>query len=244
MRSAFEQEQLDEPLLYTLKWRQGQLLVSLEQPRRKILPSLPPLETEEWLVKCLKHSYVKLIRIDAALGEVSLKLWAQACEKANKPVFLRLPPTIKLPKQRSLARRFLQLLDSIIATLLLLVLSPVILVLFCLLSMQSSEPVLYGQWHVGERGKLFRLFKFRTTVVNHTYTLENQLISEPINILKPLTNSKTTKLGYWMRKFKLDQLPQLFNVLRGEIKLIKPRPLSLEQALFSLEERQRNNTLL
>ena len=243
--SAFEQEQLNDQLLCTLKWRQGQLLVSLEQPNRRVyLPSLPPLETEEWLVECLKHSYVKLIRIDAALGEVSLKLWADACEKANKAVFLRLHPTIKLPKQqRSLTKSLMQLLDWIIAALLLLVLSPVIVVLFCLLRMQSSEPLLYGQWHVGERGKLFRRFKFRTTVVN-THMLENQLITEPINILKPHTNSKNTNLGYWMRKFKLDRLPQLFNVLRGEMKLMKPRPLTLEQALnFSLEERQTNNTL-
>lgn len=246
IRSAFEQEQLEEQLLSTLKWRQGQLLVSLEQPNRRMyLPSLPPLETEEWLVECLKHSYVKLIRIDAALGEVSLKLWADACEKANKAVFLRLHPAIKLPKQqRSPARRLMQLLDWFIAALLLLVLSPVIVVLFCLLRMQSSEPLLYGQWHVGERGKLFRLFKFRTTVVN-THTLGNQLISEPKNILKRQANSNITNLGYWMRKYKLDQLPQLFNVLRGEMKLMKPRPLTLEQALrFSLEERQRINTLL
>lgn len=238
--SAFEQGQLDDQLLCCIKWRQGQLLVSLEQPNKQVyFPPLPAIETEQSLVECLKHSYVKLIRIDVALGEVSLKLWADACEKANKAVFLRLPPALKQREQRSPSVRLMQLLDWMIAAILLLVLSPVIVVLFCLLRLQSSEPIFSEQWHVGERGKLFRLLKFRTTVIN----TQNQLISEPTSILKRQINSKITNLSYWMRKYKLDQLPQLFNVLRGEMKLMS-RPLTLEQVLrLSLEKRQRINIL-
>jgi lipopolysaccharide/colanic/teichoic acid biosynthesis glycosyltransferase len=243
---AFEQEQLDDQLLRcTLKWRQRQLLVTREQLTKGIqLPPLPSLDPEQWLVDCLKHSSVKLIRIDAALGEVSLKLWADACEKANKAVFLRLPPVIKLPKpQRQLFWKLMQLLDWSIAVLLLLVLSPVIVILFFLLRMQSSEPVLIWPWHVGNRGKLFRLFKFRTTVAN-AQMLENQLVSEHKNILNRQENSNLTNLGYWMRKYKLDRLPQLFNVLRGEMRLIQPRPLTLEQAVrLSVEERQKITSL-
>lgn len=235
---VFEQEQLDNRLLcYKLKWRQRQLLVTIEQPtKRKHLPHLPALETEQWLVDCLKHSPVKLVRIDAALGEVNLKLWADACKIANKAVFLRLPPAIKLPKpQRSFSWKLIQLLDWSIAAISLLVFSPVILILFFLLRMQSAEPVLVWRWHVGERGKLFQLFKFRTTVVNAP-SLESQLISEQKNL---------TNLGYWMRKYQLDRLPQLFNVLRGEMRLIQPRPLTLEQAIgLSQEDRQKLNTSL
>lgn len=243
---AFEQEQLNDQLLRcTLKWRQRQLLVTREQLTKGIqLPPLPSLDPEQWLGDCLKHSSVKLIRIDAALGEVSLKLWADACEKANKAVFLRLPPAIQLPKpQRSLFWQLTQLLDWSIATLLLLVLSPVIVILFFLLRMQSPDPVLLWQWHVGNRGKLFRLFKFRTTVAN-AQMLENQLVSEHKNILNRQENSKLANLGYWMRKYKLDRLPQLFNVLRGEMRLIQPRPLTLEQAVrLSQEDRQKIGTL-
>ncbi len=241
--STFKQ-QLDEPLLSCkLKWRQKQLLVSLNAPNRQLyLPPLPALETEQSLVECLKHSYVKLIRLDPALGEVNLKLWADACEKANKAVFLRLPATIKLEWQRSPLGKLIALLDWIIAALLLLVLSPVIVVLFCLLRLQSSEPIFSGQWHVGERGKLFQILKFRTTVVN-TQTFENKLISEPKYILKRGESSQITNLGYWMCKYKLDQLPQLFNVLRGEMMLIKPRPLTLEQVVRLSLEKQHINTL-
>lgn len=231
IRSTFEQQPDNQLLRYKLKWRQRQLLVSLEKPNNQLcLAQLRPLETQ-WLVECLKHSYVKLIRIDAALGEVTLK-WVDACEKANKAVFLRLPPTIKLPKQqRSLSLKLMQLLDSIIAALLLLVLSPVILVLLCLLRLESSEPIFQRQWHVGERGKLFRLFKFRT-VINPD--LENQSL-HPKNLKRQ--KSSITNLDNWIRKYKLDRIPQLFNVVRGEIRLFNPRLLTLELAIkLSIEE--------
>lgn len=243
---TFEQEQLDNRLCYKLKWRQRQLLVTIEQPtKRKHLPNLPAIEPEQWLIECLKHSPVKLVRIDAALGEVNLKLWANACKIANKAVFLRLPPAIKLPKpQRSFSWKLMQLLDWSIAAISLLVFSPVILILFFLLRMQSPEPVLVWRWHVGERGRLFQLFKFRTTVVNAP-SHSGQLIGDQKNIITRQENSQLTNLGYWMRKYQLDRLPQLFNVLRGEMRLIQPRPLTLEQAIgLSQEDTQKLNTSL
>lgn len=218
-----------------LQWRQGQLWVQ-QQPMQLQKPALAALETEQALVECLKHSYVKSIRIDASLGEEQLKLWVDACEKANKALFLRLPTTIKRHSWRSLTSRLLLLLERMIAALLLLVLSPVIVILFCLLSMRSPQPILQGQWHVTQRGRLFRLFKFQTTV-NTIPKLENKLLHEPK--LDQRQDSKNINLDYWIRKYKLDRLPQLFNVLRGEMRLFKPYILTLEEAVkLSLEERQ------
>jgi lipopolysaccharide/colanic/teichoic acid biosynthesis glycosyltransferase len=241
--SAFEPEQQDVQFLRcTLKWRQEQLLLSLEQPTKQ--PYLPALTNEQLLVECLKYSQVKLIRIDVALGEVCLKFWADACEKASKVVFVRLPPNINMSKRRRLPAWWLKrLLDLSIAALLLMVLCPVMIGLFCLLRMQSSEPIFLRQWHVGERGKLFRLFKFRTTSVN-TLAAENELMGGAKKILKRQDNLQLTTLGYWMHKYKLDELPQLFNILRGDMSLTEPRPLNLEQVVRrNLEERQKINTL-
>ncbi len=230
--SAFEQQQ-DRKSLCCIRWRQRQLLVSLEKPN--IQPCLPALESEQWLVECLKCSSVKLVRIDAALGEVNLKLWADACEKADKSVFLSLPFTIKLPKQRRSRGWWLgQLIDRSIAALLLLVLSPVIVGLFCLLRWRSPTQIFLRQWHVGDRGRLFRIWKFRTTTPDDQ-TLENDLTAAK-NILKPQNNFPNKTLGHWMSKYKLDELPKLFNVLRGEMGLTQLYPLSLEQAArLSLE---------
>ena len=219
----------------TLKWRQGQLLVSLEQ--RLGRPDLPSLENKQWLVECLKHSSVRLVRIDPNLGEASLKFWADACEQASKTVFLCLSPAQKLHNQQRLLSWGVRLIDWSAAALLLLVLSPFMLGLAWLMRVQSPEPIFLRQWCVGKRGKLFRLFKFRTLVVN-AQTLEQEVMGNQ-NLQNGEDEQKITSFRRWMRKYKLDQLPQLFNVLRGEMNLRGPRPLSLYEAVR--EAKKSNN---
>lgn len=219
-RATFEPENKIPPVHVTLRWRQQQLLVSRAPSSRE--PSLPPLSNEQWLVECLEHSPIKLLRVDATLGEESLNFWANACEKANKPVFLRLPPSA-IRQQHVLVWRLYRLIEASIAALLLLLLSPVIVGLIVLLRRRSPQPIFCQQWHVGDRGKLLRLFNLRTT--------ENLRIQCAGSVHRE----------DWISKYKLDKLPQLFNILRGEISLIKSRPLTLEQAVkLSSEKRQVN----
>lgn len=219
-----EQKQRDKQSPhYTLKWRQGQLLVSLEQKFEQ--PHLLSLENEQWLVECLKHSPVRLVRIDPALDEASLKFWADACEQANKVVFLRLSAAHNLPRQRRLRK----LIEWSAAALLLLVLSPVMLGVVCLMRVQSPEPIFWGQWCVGDRGKVFRLFKLRPFTVN-AQTLEYSVIGNQKSMLH-LDESRITFLGRWMCKSRLDKLPQLFNVLRFDMSLMGSRPLTLKEYL-------------
>ena len=220
-------QQDDQSLSCTLKWRQGQLLVRLEQQVQVKKTNLPVVESEQWLVECLKHSPVRLVRIDPALGEAKLKFWASACEQASKPVFLRLSAAHALPSQRCPRSWWLKrLIDWSAAILLLLVLSPVMLGLVCLMRIQSSEPVFCSSWCIGERGKVFRLFKFRTIFVNNQKSWQKTL------------------LGRWMGKYSLDQLPQLLNVLRGEMSLVGPRPWTLDNVVrISSEGRLELNAL-
>lgn len=226
----------------TLKWRQRQLLVSLDAQSNQ--PYLPSLENEQWLVECLKRSSVRLIRIDPDLGSASLKFWAFACEQASKPVFLRLSAAQQPPWQRRPQSWWLnRLIDWIAAALLLLVLSPLILGLVCLMRVQSpSEPIFCREWCVGERGKLFRLFKFRTMVVN-AQTLEQEVMGNQKSIYDRDEKS-ITPLGRWMCKYSLDKLPQLFNVLRGEMSLVGRHPWTLyDAARLSPEGRQQLRAL-
>jgi hypothetical protein len=201
-----------------LKWRQGQLLVSLEEHNK--LPYLSAFESEQRLVDCLKHSPVHLVCLDPSLGEEGVKRWVEVCEQASKPVFLRGGVIQKLPRnQNRLAWQLKQLINQITALLLLTVLSPIMLAIAAVIRVYSPGTIFSRQWHVGLRGKLFRIIKFRITKLND--------------------DSCFTPLGRWMCKFGLDKLPQLFNVLRGEMSLVGSHPWTLSEAMRFISEGQR-----
>jgi lipopolysaccharide/colanic/teichoic acid biosynthesis glycosyltransferase len=206
----------------TLQWRRSQLLV--KAPGQVLQPYLSSLDKEQSLVKCLEHSQVSLVRIDPKLGEHWVKVWATSCEQASKPIFLRIPPAERLSKQGS-AWRFLQrLFDWIVALVFLLTVSPVMLILVLLMRVYSPGTFFEREWRVGKRGKLFRAIKFRTTYNDFSQTGQKQ---------------KVTRLGHWMRKYNIHNLPQLFNVLQGEMSLVGHRCWTLEEAVRLSSEKQR-----
>ena len=92
-----------------LKWRQGLLFVSLGEQTKQ--PYISAFETKQQLVECLKQSPVRLVRLHPNLGEATLKLWADACEQANKPVFLRGTIQKKIHKQGQLSIQPKQWMD-------------------------------------------------------------------------------------------------------------------------------------
>lgn len=244
-QTDFSHEQKQEACQFphcTLKWRQGQLLVGFSKLIKQ--PYLPLLEDEQWLVDCLKHSSVRLIRIDPAIGEVGLRLWADTCRQANKAAFLLLPSTKKLPrKQRLPSWRLKRVIDWIAALLILGVLSPVIVVLALVLLIASPGPILFRQWRVGNRGKLFQILKFRTMVVN-AEQMHHQVMKNETGLHKCKDDPRITPMGRWMRKYSLDELPQLLNVLEGNMSLVGPRPWALYDATrLSLKGQQRLNAL-
>ena len=190
------QHQSDCSAYCTLQWRRGQLLVRSSGKLQQ--PYLPALENEQLLVNCLKHSPVNLVSVDPNIGEARLKFWADACEEAHKPMFLYGYSENLLFKQNRQPWRLLRrIVDWIVALVLLLLLSPVMLLLLPLLQFSSPESLFSREWYVGERGKLFRAIKFSTTT-------------------KP-------SLGRWMRKYRLENLPQLLNVLRGDMSFTRSR---------------------
>lgn len=228
------QQQQHNHLLHhcTLQWRRNQLLVCFSHQHQQ--PYLPALENERSLVSRLAHSPVKLVRIDPELGEVGLSFWANACKQANKAVFLRVPSTFELPKkQRPLSWWLKRQIDWSIAALLLLVLSPVMLGLTLLIRVNSPGPLFLRQWRVGERGKLFRVFKFRTTTPILT-TAQKRYGEDMGDQMEPheyIDDTRLTRLGRWLQRYRLNELPQLFNVLRGDMSLIGSTPWTLHDAV-------------
>jgi lipopolysaccharide/colanic/teichoic acid biosynthesis glycosyltransferase len=108
-----------------------------------------------------------------------------------------------------------RLFDIITSITGLLALSPLLLVAAAWIRLDSPGPVIYLQERVGKGGTLFRLLKFRTMRVG----AERE---RAITVGK--RDPRITRSGYWLRRFKLDELPQLVNVVRGEMSLVGPRP--------------------
>ncbi len=230
-RSLIRERSGVQSLSCVLKWRQKQLLV-LRSQQQIPHPHLPPLTNERRLIDCLNHSPIRLVRVDAGVGETELKFWANACEQSGKTLYLRLPNASKLPHKHMILWGCKRLLDLSIASLMLLLLSPVMVTIAVLIKLYTPGPIVFKQWRVGQRGKLFKVFKFRTMTVNaeqeHHQVMAGQVQT---NLHKRDDDPRVTSLGKWLRKYSLDELPQLFNVLRGEMSLVGPRPWALYDAV-------------
>ena len=105
-----------------------------------------------------------------------------------------------------------------------------------LVKIDSRGPVLFRQDRVGRGGRFFKIFKFRTMVADaegHRDELLERSIYPDRRLFKILRDPRVTRLGAWLRRTSLDELPQLINVLRGEMSLVGPRPpLPSEVALY------------
>lgn len=120
--------------------------------------------------------------------------------------------------------------DFIISSILLIVLSPLFLVIILAIKLDSKGKAIYTQTRIGQNGKTFKLYKFRSMIVDADKVLFELLDKNPdmkmeYDIHKKLKNDpRITKVGKLIRKLSIDELPQLFNVFNGEMSLIGNRP--------------------
>jgi lipopolysaccharide/colanic/teichoic acid biosynthesis glycosyltransferase len=174
------------------------------------------------------------------LGESTLREWAEACNQTGKALYLRLPSAAQLPnKRRGVLWSWKRLLDWSAALLLLTVLSPLFVGIALAIGLTSPGSVLFSQWRVGQRGKLFRVLKFRTMVIDAEQAHHGIMANQAADCLhKREDDPRITPLGKWLRRYSLDELPQLINVLRGEMSLVGPRPWALYDAVRVRPEMQ------
>lgn len=136
-----------------------------------------------------------------------------------------------------------RLLDITVSTAAIITLSPVFLLTAMAIRIEDPGPVFYTQIRVGQNGRHFRFYKFRSMIMN-AEKIKAELAARNESkagvIFKMKNDPRITRTGRIIRKFSIDELPQLINVLKGDMSLVGPRPpLPNEVSEYTLEQRKR-----
>jgi exopolysaccharide biosynthesis polyprenyl glycosylphosphotransferase len=178
------------------------------------------------------NAYDRLHRMVAELEHVPIRIkvipdyFSLALIQARTEMLGGIPIIgLREPVIEGLPRIMKRTFDVAVGSLLLLLSLPVLAFLALLIRLDSAGPVLFRQQRVGENGRLFDMFKFRTMVANAEARLDQEARQAGDDVVhKRRDDPRVTRVGGALRRFSLDELPQLLNVLRGEMSLVGPRP--------------------
>lgn len=233
----------------------ARLRESLSTAERDQLESVgefdPGTESVGHLVGLLHEHSVNAVVVNlSGIDNTHLQFLLSACEREGVSVivrpgfFARSPfgmsvdwfagePVIHYSAQSAPAFHFIlkQLFDLTATTLILLLISPLLLLLALMVKLGSPGPVLFRQQRAGLNGRPFQLLKFRSMRIGAeteqaALAGKNEMTGPVFKIAK---DPRVTPVGRFLRRHSLDELPQLWNVLRGEMSLVGPRPLPIEE---------------
>lgn len=138
-------------------------------------------------------------------------------------------PMLQLTRPASRGHQLMvkRMIDMCVAAVALCVLSPLLALVACAVRLDSPGPILFRQERVGMGGRRFRIYKFRTMVADaeeQRTTLREQSVYSDARLFKVPNDPRVTRVGRVLRRTSLDELPQFWNVLRGDMSLVGPRP--------------------
>ncbi|MFQ5813203.1 MAG: sugar transferase [Anaerolineae bacterium] len=214
--------------------------------REEMLEGLPVLGTldqacdvvedhnvEEVIIALKHHDRSRLANLIAELQKYPVRVkvvpdfFDLAFPRARVGIFAGIPMIgLREPAIGDFQRFVKRLFDLIVTTIVLLLIWPLLLLVAALIKLDSPGPIIFKQQRAGENGKLFQMYKFRSMVVGaeeHWYEVA-RLTKDGEIIHKVRDDPRVTRVGRWLRRMSLDELPQLFNVLKGDMSLVGPRP--------------------
>lgn len=193
------------PVLGT--WKDILPVLKREEPD-VVFIALPDLETKARVIDLIPHHWLQnaFVYVYPSAYEIMI----------GRPQYIRIHDIPLIRIKRSISRMYgvKRFFDFSFASLLILFTSPLFLIIYSLVRMTSPGPGFFTQWRVGRYETPFRIVKFRTLFDN---TATNEQV-------RP-SDRRVTRLGRWLRITRLDELPQLINIVRGEMSFIGPRPL-------------------
>jgi exopolysaccharide biosynthesis polyprenyl glycosylphosphotransferase len=170
-----------------------------------------PMDQAEQLNGAILQFQARALPVWMVPDYLSLSLYRTQADNLEGLPILNLRALALSPGQRIIKRCF----DILVASCLLIWLSPLLGFLGLLIAAQKQGGVIFRQDRVGEGGQVFKMYKFRTMIPGAEKTPPQD---------KHPDDPRITRLGAWLRRSSLDELPQLFNVLKGEMSLVGPRP--------------------
>ena len=135
-------------------------------------------------------------------------------------------------KRQSPYRYIKRFMDVILATIALGVLSPIFLIIAIAIKIESKGPVFFKHTRIGKNGKIIKLYKFRSMVINAEELIKSftpEQMKEYKENYKLTNDPRITKIGKFLRKTSLDELPQLLNIIKGDLSIIGPRPVVTDE---------------
>ena len=205
------------------------ILGSLDRTRELVMEN----DVDDVVVALPQSAFSRLTEVVSDLYDLPVRVWvipdyfALTLHQASVEEFAGLPMlNLRAPAISEYQRMVKRGFDLISTLLAMPILLPCIALTAAAIKLDSTGPVFYRQKRVGENGRIFEMIKFRTMVVNadafqqqvETVNAEGQLIHKQRN------DPRVTRVGKILRRASMDELPQLFNVLKGEMTLVGPRP--------------------
>lgn len=211
----------DETLWEMVNADSTQIIIALENGESE--------KRDIWLRELAKHK-CRYISVIPTLRGLPLYSTDMSFLFSYEVMLLRINNNLAKRSSRLLKRT----MDIVGSIAIIIVLSPLLLALYFLIKKDGGNAI-YGHERIGFNGKPFKCLKFRSMVVNSKEVLEELLASDPEaraeweKDFKLKNDPRITKVGHFIRKTSLDELPQLFNVLKGEMSLVGPRPIVQEE---------------
>ncbi|MBC7226451.1 MAG: sugar transferase [Thermoflexales bacterium] len=188
---------------------------------------------EDVVIALPRRAHARVDGLVQTLHELPVRVYvipdyfALALYRASVEDFAGIPMiNLRAPALNDFQRLVKRVFDLVVGGMLTLLAFPVMGIVALAIKLDSPGPVLFRQQRVGENGRLFTMYKFRSMVVNAEALQEqvNEVREDGRIIHKKPDDLRVTRVGRFIRRYSLDELPQLFNVLKGEMSLVGPRP--------------------
>ena len=177
----------------------------------EVIIDLPKDYTDQQLYELIARLYPLSCEISMVPRVYDMLTGAARIGQLDRPSLIRITENHMSDAELCIKRAF----DIVMATIGLIVLSPLLAVIAIMVKGNSKGPVIYQQERIGLYGIPFYIYKFRT-MIEHAEEGQPQLTHDH--------DPRITSVGHWLRKYRLDELPQLWNILRGDMSIVGPRP--------------------